>query len=438
MKFKRTRQFLGSKWKRLPIGSWLLILLAFFFGVGVLAFFFVRRDVVRYHFTHTFGVRDPEFFGSAHALADPCPLGGNQIKLLQNGDEIFPSMLKAIEAASKSINFEAYIFRSDSVGRQFRDALCKKAQAGVKVRVLVDGLGSGTGLDNSDVAMMNAKGCAFAYFHPARSWRIDRFNRRTHRRIVVIDGRIGFTGGVGFADEWQGNADREDHWRDVHARIEGPLVAKLQGAFEQHWVAETGETLSGDGQFPFLPEAGSLRVQAIASHEYSIAPLALVQAVSFAAAEEKIFITNPYCTPSKDQEEALIGAAKRGVDVRLLLPGKHNDQPATKAAGRASYGNLLKGGVKIFEYVPTMIHSKTMVVDRMFSLLGTSNLDARSSQINEEIDISVYDEAFGGQMEELFLKDLSNAKPYTLEQFENRGLWERFTEWVSGPFRKQL
>jgi cardiolipin synthase len=263
-------------------------------------------------------------------------------------------------------------------------------------------------------------------------------NRRTHRRVLVVDGRIGFTGGVGFSDEWQGDADAPKHWREVHARLEGPIVGKLQAAFQEHWFKEVGETLSGKGEFPELPSAGNLRAQVVASHSFSTAPLSLVQAVAFSAAHKSIYITNAYCAPSSSQTRSLVAAVKRGVDVRLLLPGKHNDQPATKAAGRTAYGELLKGGVKIYEFQPTMIHSKTMVVDGIFSVLGSSNFDARSAQINEELDLTIYDEAFGREMQAVFERDLQHSKPYTLEDFEKRSLWERFTEWLMLPFHSQI
>jgi cardiolipin synthase len=255
---------------------------------------------------------------------------------------------------------------------------------------------------------------------------------------MVVDGRVGFTGGVGFADQWQGNADSPDHWREIHAKIEGPLVAKLQGAFQQHWVNETGEPLSGPGEFPMLEKVGNLRAQAIPSHAFSVAPIPLLQAVAIAAAERRICITNAYCTPTDEQVSLLVDAVKRGVIVELIVPGPHNDQPATKAAGRQAYGKLLEGGVKIHEYTPTMIHSKTMVVDGMFSLLGTSNLDNRSAAINEELDISVYDEEFGKEMEAVFDADLKHTRLYTLEEFKKRSLWERISEALAKPFNSQL
>ena len=430
--------WLNKKWWKFPVKYWLLGILLLFAVAAIGGAIFLHRKIIPYRPEHSFAVRDPAFFGSAHALADPVPLPGNKIELLQNGDGMFPPMLAAIRGAQKSVNFEAYIFYSDEIGHQFRDALCERARAGLQVRVLLDGLGSGWKLDNGDVEMMKQAGCRFAYYHPTHQWRVDQLNRRTHRRVMVIDGKLGFVGSAGFAKAWAGHADNKDHWRDQHARVEGPLVGKLQGAFQQHWMKSYQEELSGDDQFPALPPAGNLVTQLVDSHSFSLATVPLVQATAIAAAEKNIFITNAYFTPTKDQVEVLVKAVARGVDVRILLPGKHNDQPATKSAGRTAYGKLLEGGVKIFEYQPTMIHQKTLVVDGMFAMFGSSNLDSRSTQINEELDITVYDEGFGKQMETIFNEDLKQAKPYTLEEFKKRGLWERFTEWVMIPFSSQV
>ena len=278
-----------------------------------------------------------EFFGSALALSNPVLVPGNKIELLQNGDEYFPAMLEAIHMARQTVNFEAYIFESDSVGRQFRDALCERARAGVEVRVLLDGIGSGWSLNNSDVRMMQKAGCKFAYYHPTHSWRLDRTNRRSHRRVLVVDGKIGFTGSAAFSDRWAGHAQDPDHWRDMHARLEGPIVAQLQSAFQGHWIKTYREALTGAGQFPPLVSAGETKAQMITSVSFSMAPIPLVQAVTFVAAEKRIWITNPYCTPTTDQVDLLVKAVKRGVDVRLLLAGEHNDQPLTASAGRTAY-----------------------------------------------------------------------------------------------------
>ena len=434
----RSSDWLNRRWWKLTLAEWIVFSLGFLAIVLVFCLFFIRRQSLEYRFEHNFSISDPEFFGSALALSDPVPVPGNKIQLLHNGDEYFPAMLQAISSAQHSVNFAAYIFHSDEVGRQFRDAFCERARAGIQVRVLLDGIGSGVSLDNSDVRMMREAGCKFAYYHPTVSLRIDRTNRRSHRRLLVVDGKIGFTGSAGFARKWAGRAQDNKHWRDMQAQIEGPLVAKLQGAFEEHWVKTFGETLSGAAQFPLVAPAGDLKAQVVASHSFSMAPIPLVQAMAFAAADKRIWITNPYCTPTDDQVDLLVQAVQRQVDVRLILPGVNNDQPLTKSAGRAAYGRMLEGGVKIFEYQPTMIHTKAMVVDGLFSMFGSSNLDARSSEINEELDVVVYDEKFGREMEAAFEKDLQQSREYTLEEFKNRSWWERTTEWLMLPFRSQL
>jgi cardiolipin synthase len=422
----------------LEVMEWTAILLAILGLIAVFCIFFIRRQVIEYHLQHTYAVEDSAFFGSALALADPVPLSGNRLTLLQNGDQYFSAMLGAIRGAKRTINFEGYIFYSDAVGRAFRDALIERARAGVEVRILLDGIGSSLHLDNSDVRLLKQAGCKFTYYHPLLSWRIDRTNRRSHRRILVIDGRLAFTGGIGFAEQWSGHAQDPKHWHDVQVQVEGPLVSELQHAFEEHWIKSYGETLSGADQFPTLPPAGNIRGELIASHSFSMAPLPLAQAIAFAAATKRIWITNAYCTPSDDQVELLVQAVKRGVDVRFIVPGRHNDQPLTKSAGRSAYGHLLEGGVKIFEYQPTMIHTKAMVIDSLFTLIGSSNLDPRSSEINEELDLAIYDRGFAQRVEAMFQDDLSHSTEYTLEQFRKRSLWERFTEWVMLPFRSQL
>ena len=437
-KRSRSSHWLNQRWWKLSLAEWIVLVLGFLAVVLVFCIFFIRRHSLEYHLEHTFAVRDPEFFGSALALSDPIPIGGNKIELLANGDEYFPAMLKAIRSAQQTVNFAAYILHSDEVGRQFRDAFCERARAGVQVRVLLDGIGSGWGLDNSDVRMMRKAGCKFSYYHPTASWRVDRTNRRSHRRVLVVDGKVAFTGSAGFALNWSGHAQDKNHWRDSHARIEGPLVGKLQWAFEEHWVKTFGETLSGAAQFPVLAPAGDLKAQVVASTSFSMAPIPLVQATAFAAAEKRIWITNPYCTPTDDQVDLLVKAVQRHVDVKLMLPGANNDQPLTKSAGRAAYGRMLEGGVKIFEYQPTMIHEKAMIVDGLFSMFGTSNLDPRSSEINEELDVVVYDEKFAREMEASFEKDLRQSREYTLQEFKNRSWWERTTEWLMLPFRSQL
>ncbi|HSJ00957.1 MAG: phosphatidylserine/phosphatidylglycerophosphate/cardiolipin synthase family protein [Verrucomicrobium sp.] len=426
------------RWGKLSLRGWAELVGITAAIAVVLAIVFVRREQIEYRPGHTFAVSDPSFFGSAHAAANPVPVEGNRVTLLHNGNGIFPVMLDSIKGAKHTINFEAFIFHSGRVGHKFIEAFCERARAGVQVRILLDGVGSSTSLENSDVARLQDAGCKFAYYHPTRALRLDRINRRTHRRVMVVDGKVAFTGGVGFADEWEGDGAKPNNWREMHAKLEGPIVAQFQSAFQQHWLSETKELLTGEIHFPVLAPAGGLKLQMTTSDEFTVAALPLIQAVAIAAAERSIYITNPYCTPTDDQVWLLSEAVKRGVDVRMILPGKYNDQPATKAAGRGSYGKLLAAGVKIYEFSPTMIHSKTLVVDGLFAMIGTSNLDARSSLINEEIDVSVYDPDFGAEMNRVFLEDFRNSKEYKLEDFQRRPLKERVGEWLVRPFQFQL
>ena len=434
----QSSHWLNQRWWKFAVSEWLVLLLTFLVLILLFCLFFIRRHTLEYRFDHTFGVRDPVFFGSALALSDPVPIDGTKIEILTNGDEYFPPMLEAIRAARQTVNFAAYIFESDEIGRQFRDLFCEQARAGIEVRILLDGIGSSWGLDNSDVRMMRNAGCKFAYYHPTASWRVDRTNRRLHRRLLVVDGHVAFTGSAGFGTRWSGHAQDKDHWRDTQVRVEGPIVAKLQATFNEHWIKTFGETLSGIGQFPVLAAAGTAKAQVVASHSFSMAPVPLVLATAFAAAEKRIWITNPYCTPTSDQVDLLIAAVQRKVDVRLILPGENNDQPLTKSAGRSAYGRMLEGGVRIFEYQPAMIHTKSMVIDGLFSMVGSSNFDSRSSGINEELDLVVYDEAFGREMERVFESDLQRTREYRIEDYRKRSFWERTTEWLALPFRSQL
>jgi len=326
-----------------------------------------------YDLPHDFRVTDATFLPSA--LPGPAMTSGNRIDILENGDQIFPPMLQAIAAATKTVNFEAYIFWSGEVGSRFRDALAERAAHGVQVRVLLDAVGSlESKLKASDVEVMKKAGARVEFFHTKKPWELWVLNHRNHRRVLVVDGRVGFTGGVGFADEWAGNADSPEHWRDTQVRVEGPAVRGLQRAFQENWSETTGEPLVGDEFFPALPPAGSLSAAVVPSSPLAaMSAAARVYAISLAAAAKEIWIANSYFVPDEEATKLLVAAVKRGVDVRLIVPSdQHNDVPATKAAGRAGYGPLLEGGVKIFEYEPTMFHLKTMIVDGIFSTVGTS------------------------------------------------------------------
>jgi cardiolipin synthase A/B len=392
-----------------------------------------------YELPHGFTVSDPTFLPSA--LPGPTMTSGNRLELLENGDAIFPAMLAAIASARKTVNFEAYIFWSGEVGTRFRDALAERALHGVAVRILLDAVGSaGRRLKASDVDLLRRAGCHVEFFHSTKPWTVWVFNHRNHRRVLVVDGTVGFTGGVGFADQWLGDADSSEHWRDTQVRVEGPAVRGLQRAFQENWSEVTGEALVGDEFFPALPAPGESSAAVVPSSPLAaMSGAGRVYAISLAAASKEIWIANSYFLPDDATSGLFVAAVKRGVDVRVIVPSDaQNDVPATKAAGRSSFGPLLEGGVKIYEYQPTMFHLKTMVVDGIFSTVGSANFDDRSFHLNEEINLFVYDTAFAGVMKERYGRDLLRCRPYTHAMWNRRSLKKRVTEWLVRPFRSEL
>ena len=392
-----------------------------------------------YELPHGFLVTEPTFLASA--LPGPVMTSGNRLELLENGDAIFPAMLSAIASGTKTINFEAYIFWSGEVGARFRDALIERATHGVEVRILLDAIGSSRKhLKSTDVDALRRAGCRLEFFHSTKPWSLWVVNHRSHRRVLVVDGSLGFTGGVGFADQWRGNADSPEHWRDTQVRVEGPAVRGLQRAFQENWSETTGEALVGERFFPALPAAGSTPVAAVpSSHRSAMSGAERIYAISLAAASKTIWIANSYFLPDDTTGAAFVAAAKRGVDVRIIIPSDdQSDVPATKAGGRSALGPLLEGGVKVFEYQPTMFHLKTMVVDGMLSTIGSANFDERSFHLNEELNLVIYDAPFAGVMQERFRNDLGKCRPYTLEMWKGRSLKKRASEWLVRPFRSEL
>ena len=436
---RRARRPRKPKVYRIPVESYLVVL-AVAFALSVALSLLSRPKEVRYLLPHSFSVTDDAFLPSAHALTNPSVIPGNRVRILENGDRIFPAMLAAIRNARETINLEAYIFWSGKVGSMFRDALSDRARHGVEVRLILDSVGSPRSkLHESDLAVMRQAGCVIELYHPLKPWMLNTINNRTHRRILVVDGRVGFTGGTGYADEWLGDADGPDHWRETQLQVEGPVVAYLQAAFLDNWAESRGEALLGEKFYPRLAPQGSVRSQVI--HSTARAPSSatkLLYAVAIAAARERIYLSNSYFLPDRETSAALVAAAKRGVDVEIIVPGKVNDVPATKAGGRSSFGGLLDGGVRIFEYQPTMFHPKTMVVDGLFSIVGSTNFDNRSFRLNDEIDLSAYDAETGRALEELFRKDLRRSKLYTRQMYLARSWKDRLFEWAVLPFRSQL
>ncbi|HEY4530787.1 MAG TPA: phospholipase D-like domain-containing protein [Luteimonas sp.] len=387
---------------------------------------------------HRHAIADPQFRREMSVLLGPAILPGNHVIDYQNGDEIFPAMLGAIASAQKTITFETYIYWSGEIGGKFADALCERARAGVNVHLLVDWAGS-IKMDEEMLQEMKDAGVEVERYRPLHWYNLGRMNNRTHRKLLVIDGRVGFTGGVGIADQWSGHAQDPDHWREAHFRIEGPAVAQMQSAFNDNWIKTTGTLLNGPDYFPHLEPVGDMDAHLfIASPAGGSESMHLMYLTAIAAAEHSIDLTASYFVPDELIMKALVAARKRGVRVRVLLPGKHIDSETVRLSSKASWGGLLDEGIEIHEYQPTMLHVKLLIVDGELVSLGSTNFDIRSFRLNDEASLNVYDRAFAARMTEVFEQDLVHAVQYSHEMWEQRPLHEKLAEKVVRPIRSQL
>lgn len=387
---------------------------------------------------HRYAVRDPQFRREMSVMLGPGLLSGNHVDDLQNGDEIFPAMLDAIRAAERSITFETYIYWSGEVGRQFADALSERARAGVEVSVLIDWLGS-VKMDDALLQQMKDAGAEVEKYRPLKWYNLGRINNRTHRKILVIDGKLGFTGGVGIADQWNGHAQDAEHWRDMHFRVAGPVVAQFQAAFNDNWIKSTGRVLNGPDHFPAIETAGGMDAHMfVASPAGGSESMHLMYLMVIAAATESLDLQAAYFVPDALIIRALLDACRRGVRVRVLLPGRHIDSDTVRVASKAHWGELLAGGVEIYEYQPTMMHNKMLIADRAMVSVGSTNFDVRSFRLNDEASMNVYDPAFALRMSEVFEGDIAPAKRYTLDMWRARPLREKVLEAVVLPFKSQL
>ena len=380
--------------------------------------------------THLYSIADPQFLRSMGVLLGPPVIDGNRIETLLNGEQIFPSMLQAIASAKQTINFETYIYWSGEIGKRFAAALSERARAGVKVNVMVDWLGSQK-MDEDSIETMKQAGVDFRKYRPLRWYNLGRVNNRTHRKLLIVDGRIGFTGGVGIADEWSGHAQDPEHWRDNHYRLEGPAVAQMQAAFMDNWTKLSGSVLHGDDYFPPLKGDGKAYAQVFqSSAEGGSESMHLMYLLSVAAAAKTIDLAMAYFVPDEVTSETLVNAMKRGVRVRLILPGPIIDAEFVRSASRAGWGPLLQAGAQIYEYQPTMYHVKLLIVDGLWSSVGSTNFDSRSFRLNDEANLNVYDAAFARAQTESFEADLKHASRITYEQWQarpwNEKLWEKF------------
>ncbi len=397
-----------------------------------------RRLPMRYHMKHQFGVRDMAFLQTMHALTGAPMSTGNRVEILKNGVEIFPSMLAAIRAARKTINLEFYIYWDGEIGRHFAEALAERSRAGVAVKVILDAVGSAP-MSRTLVDFMQRNGVDVEWYHPLRWYTLSRFNHRTHRKLLVVDGEAGFSGGVGIADEWLGDADTKNHWRETVARVEGPVVTQMQFAFMDNWVKSRGELLTGLDYFPAVGPRGTQLAQVIkSSPSEGSSTVKLLYIVSMVSARQRIWISNAYFVPDKDTIRALESAVRRGVDVRVIVPGELVDVPIVRQASRLHYGDLLDRGIRLFEYQPTMMHAKTMVVDGIWSTIGSSNFDDRSFRLNDEVNVNIFDEAIAARMEAMFEEDLARSEEIKIRPWMKRPRFSRVREWIAGVIKPQL
>jgi cardiolipin synthase A/B len=387
---------------------------------------------------HRYAVSDPQFRREMGVLLGPGIIQGNRVTDLENGDEIFPAMLEAIRGATTTITFETYIYWSGDIGAKFADALAERARAGVKVKVMVDWVGS-IKMEDDLLQRMQDAGVEIHKYRPLKWYNLGRLNNRTHRKLLVIYGRIGFTGGVGIADQWEGHAQDTDHWRDLHFRIEGPVVAQVQSAFNDNWIKTTGVVLNGADYFPPLATVGEMDAHMfVASPAGGSESMHLMYLMAIAAAERSIDLEAAYFVPDPLMIQALQAARHRGVRVRVIVPGKHIDSDTVRLASKAHWGELLLAGVEIHEYQPTMMHNKLLIVDGMMTSVGSTNFDIRSFRLNDEASLNVYDAAFAQRMTEVFEGDLKPTVRYDYRMWKNRSLKEKLFEKFILPFKSQL
>jgi cardiolipin synthase len=387
---------------------------------------------------HRYGVDDPQFRRELGILLGPPIIDGNRVENFENGVEIFPAMLAAIRGARSTITFETYIYWSGRVGRQFADALSERARQGVRVHVLIDWVGS-QNMEQSLLDEMESAGVEVHRYHPLHWYNLTRMNNRTHRKLLVIDGRVGFTGGVGISDEWDGDARDPEHWRDSHYRIEGPAVAQMQAAFMDNWIKTTGEVLQGVGYFPALETVGTALGQVFTSSPSGGGDsMQLMYLLSITAAERTIDLSAAYFVPDDLTRRTLLAALARGVRLRIIVPGEYIDSAVTKRASRADWGELLQAGAEMYEFQPAMFHCKALIVDSRLVSVGSTNFDNRSFRLNDEANLNVYDRDFAAKVTGVFEQDLRRSRPVTYEAWKQRPWHEKAMEHFSTLFASQM
>ncbi len=411
---------------------------AFVLGLLFLALF---RPVLEYKIENTAALDPdaPEFFAQLEMLCDARVFPHNTIDVLTDGSSFYEAELEAIAGAKRSVHLEAYIFQTGEIADRFRAALTERARAGVEVKLIIDGVGSlSTPAGYFDD--LKKAGGKVVFYHSVRWHTWDRYNNRTHREIVVVDGSIGFVGGAGVADHWYKAQGKARPWRDAMFRVRGEAVAGLESVFIENWAEAAGEILSFGTDLHMPEKAGATPAMVVGgtpSAGGSTRNRVLFQ-IFLASAQRTILITNPYFLPDASISGELLQAAQeRGVEVKVITSGKKSDQSFTRSASRRLYGELLQGGVEIYEYEPAMSHTKTMTIDGLWSVVGTTNFDARSFGLNDEVNLVVRSEDLARRIEQDFRRDLANSRRIGYHEWKRRPVWERAHEALSGLLERQ-
>jgi cardiolipin synthase len=426
----------ATRWRRV---LWLATGVAGAVLIGiVLLNVWPQEKQLQHRLGHVSAVESAQFRREIGTVLGPGISEGNAVEDFQNGERIFPAMLAAIRGAQRSINMETYIYWSGDVSKKFVAALTERSRAGVKVHVLADWAGS-TRMSQDAIDALRAGGVRFEFFHPLHWYSLDRINNRTHRKLLVVDGQVAFNGGVGIADAWEGNGLQPDHWRDMQFRVEGPAVAQMEAIFGQNWLATTGEALLGPDYYPEVPCGGDLAAQAFASSpDGGSENMQLMYLMAIDGARRSIDLEAAYFVPDELTLTALRDAMKRGVRVRLVVPGPHVDSTVTRNASQAQWGAMLQAGAHIYRYQPALFHNKLMVVDGYLTIGGSANFDNRSFQLNDESNINIYGRDFAAHMTDVIDRDIGRSRELTLAQWRDRPWRQRMADWLASQAAGQL
>jgi len=399
-----------------------------------LVFVFLFTPGINYRLAQRTSIHSPDFLYTLQSTCQAALHHGNHVTVFTNGVAFYPAMLQAISEATRSINMELYIFQPGKIANQFVAELSAKARQGVTVTIVVDALGS-LSLWGRPVSRLRKAGCRIESYQRVRWYSLARLNNRTHREMLIIDGKVAFIGGAGIADWWVYPSLKRlrwhKPWRDTMARIEGPVVAALQGVAAENWVECCGEILTGPDYFPTLQPAGDTTAFVVKS---SPSDRATASRVTFQmlmeAADHSVHISTPYFLPDRALRRALVEAACRGVAITVIVPGRKTDQQWVRLASRRMWGQLLEAGIRIFEYRATMTHAKVLVADERWSVLGTTNIDNRSFEHNDEVNVAMLDRRVAARLLEDYVRDVADSREVTLERWRRRPAWEK----IVGPF----